>query len=308
MIIQQERISLKHLLTVEALTDQEVMGLIRRGQEFKNGAKWTPEKDQYFATNLFFENSTRTHKSFDVAEKKLGIEVIEFDASTSSVQKGETLYDTVLTMSALGVDVAVIRHGDENYYDDLIQSKTIQCGIINGGDGSGQHPTQCLLDLMTIYEEFGRFEGLKVAIVGDITHSRVAKSNMQMLKRLGAQVFFSGPEQWYDEEFEVYGHYLPLDELVSEVDVMMMLRVQHERHDGNESFSKEGYHEQYGLTVGRAKKMKENAIIMHPAPVNRDVELADSLVEGYQARIIQQMTNGVFVRMAILEAVLAGRA
>ncbi|WP_303754002.1 aspartate carbamoyltransferase catalytic subunit [Enterococcus sp. S86.2] len=308
MIIQQERISLKHLLTVEALTDQEVMGLIRRGQEFKNGAKWTPEKEQYFATNLFFENSTRTHKSFDVAEKKLGIDVIEFDASTSSVQKGETLYDTVLTMSALGVDVAVIRHGDENYYDDLIQSKTIQCGIINGGDGSGQHPTQCLLDLMTIYEEFGRFEGLKVAIVGDITHSRVAKSNMQMLKRLGAQVFFSGPAQWYDEEFEVYGHYLPLDELVDKVDVMMMLRVQHERHDGNESFSKEGYHTQYGLTVGRAKKMKEGAIIMHPAPVNRDVELADSLVEGYQARIIQQMTNGVFVRMAILEAVLAGRA
>ena len=255
-----------------------------------------------------FENSTRTHKSFDVAEKKLGIEVIEFDASTSSVQKGETLYDTVLTMSALGVDVAVIRHGDENYYDDLIQSKTIQCGIINGGDGSGQHPTQCLLDLMTIYEEFGRFEGLKVAIVGDITHSRVAKSNMQMLKRLGAEVFFSGPAQWYDEEFEVYGHYLPLDELVGEVDVMMMLRVQHERHDGNESFSKEEYHQQYGLTVGRAKKMKEGAIIMHPAPVNRDVELADSLVEGYQARIIQQMTNGVFVRMAILEAVLAGRA
>ena len=241
-------------------------------------------------------------------KKKLGIDVIEFDASTSSVQKGETLYDTVLTMSALGVDVAVIRHGDENYYDDLIQSKTIQCGIINGGDGSGQHPTQCLLDLMTIYEEFGRFEGLKVAIVGDITHSRVAKSNMQMLKRLGAQVFFSGPAQWYDEEFEVYGHYLPLDELVDKVDVMMMLRVQHERHDGNESFSKEGYHAQYGLTVGRAKKMKEGAIIMHPAPVNRDVELADSLVEGYQARIIQQMTNGVFVRMAILEAVLAGRA
>lgn len=308
MIIQQERISLKHLLTVEALTDQEVMGLIRRGQEFKNGAKWTPEKEQYFATNLFFENSTRTHKSFDVAEKKLGIDVIEFDASTSSVQKGETLYDTVLTMSALGVDVAVIRHGDENYYDDLIQSKTIQCGIINGGDGSGQHPTQCLLDLMTIYEEFGRFEGLKVAIVGDITHSRVAKSNMQMLKRLGAQVFFSGPAQWYDEEFEVYGHYLPLDELVDKVDLMMMLRVQHERHDGNESFSKEGYHAQYGLTVGRAKKMKEGAIIMHPAPVNRDVELADSLVEGYQARIIQQMTNGVFVRMSILEAVLAGRA
>lgn len=308
MIIQSEQISLKHLLTVEALTDQEVMGLIRRGRAFKNGAPFTPHARQYFATNLFFENSTRTHKSFEVAEKKLGLEVIEFEAQTSSIQKGETLYDTLLTMSAIGVDVAVIRHGDENYYDELIQSKTIQCSIINGGDGSGQHPTQCLLDLMTIYEEFGHFDGLKVAIVGDITHSRVAKSNMQMLKRLGAKVFFSGPEEWYDSAFEVYGHYLPLDELVEEVDVMMMLRVQHERHDGSESFSKESYHQEYGLTVERAKRMKSNAIIMHPAPVNRDVELADELVESLQSRIIEQMSNGVFVRMAILEAVLNGKS
>lgn len=308
MIIQSEQISLKHLLTVEALTDQEVMGLIRRGRAFKNGAPFTPHARQYFATNLFFENSTRTHKSFEVAEKKLGLEVIEFEAQTSSIQKGETLYDTLLTMSAIGVDVAVIRHGDENYYDELIQSKTIQCSIINGGDGSGQHPTQCLLDLMTIYEEFGHFDGLKVAIVGDITHSRVAKSNMQMLKRLGAKVFFSGPEEWYDSAFEVYGHYLPLDELVEEVDVVMMLRVQHERHDGSESFSKESYHQEYGLTVERAKRMKPNAIIMHPAPVNRDVELADELVESLQSRIIEQMSNGVFVRMAILEAVLNGKS
>lgn len=308
MIIKSERVSIKHLLTVESLSDQEVMGLIRRGQEFKRGAKWTPVKDQYFVTNLFFENSTRTHKSFDVAEKKLGLNVIEFDASTSSVQKGETLYDTVLTMSAIGVDVAVIRHSDENYYDELIQSPTIQCSIVNGGDGSGQHPTQCLLDLLTIYEEFDSFENLKVAIVGDITHSRVAKSNMQMLKRLGAQVYFSGPEIWYDPSFEVYGHYLPLDELVEEVDVMMLLRVQHERHDSNESFSKKEYHQKYGLTIARAAKMKEKAIIMHPAPVNRDVEIADSLVESYKSRIVTQMSNGVYVRMAILEAILEGKS
>ncbi|GGI64830.1 aspartate carbamoyltransferase [Enterococcus alcedinis] len=308
MTNQAERISLKHLLSVEVLSDLEVMGLIHRAQEFKQGAKWEPEKEQYFATNLFFENSTRTHKSFEVAERKLGIETIEFEESKSSVTKGETLYDTVLTMSAIGVDVAVIRHGDEHYYDELIESRTIQCGIINGGDGSGQHPTQCLLDLMTIYEEFGTFEKLKVAIVGDITHSRVAKSNMQMLKRLGAKVFFSGPREWYTEEFEVYGRYLPLDELVEQVDVMMMLRVQHERHDGEESFSKEEYHQKYGLTEARAEKMKKNAIIMHPAPVNRDVELADSLVEAMQSRIITQMSNGVYIRMAILEAVLTGRS
>lgn len=308
MIHTSERVSLKHLLTVEALSDQEVMGLIRRGQEFKKGAVWQSAGKQYFATNLFFENSTRTHKSFDVAEKKLGLEVIEFEASTSSVQKGETLYDTVLTMSAIGVDVAVIRHGEENYYDELIQSKTIQCSIINGGDGSGQHPTQCLLDLMTIYEEFGYFEGLKVAIVGDLTHSRVAKSNMQMLKRLGAEIFFSGPEEWYDPQFDVYGVYEQLDDIVEKVDVMMLLRVQHERHDGTESFSKEEYHQQYGLSVERARRLKKKAIIMHPAPINRDVELADSLVESIQSRIIQQMSNGVYMRMAILEAVLAGKA
>ncbi|HHD1567324.1 TPA: aspartate carbamoyltransferase catalytic subunit [Enterococcus faecalis] len=308
MIITSERISLKHLLTAEALTDREVMGLIRRAGEFKQGAKWHPEERQYFATNLFFENSTRTHKSFEVAEKKLGLEVIEFEASRSSVQKGETLYDTVLTMSAIGVDVAVIRHGKENYYDELIQSKTIQCSIINGGDGSGQHPTQCLLDLMTIYEEFGGFEGLKVAIVGDITHSRVAKSNMQLLNRLGAEIYFSGPEEWYDHQFDVYGQYVPLDEIVEKVDVMMLLRVQHERHDGKESFSKEGYHLEYGLTNERATRLQKHAIIMHPAPVNRDVELADELVESLQSRIVAQMSKGVFMRMAILEAILHGKA
>ena len=308
MIITSERISLKHLLTAEALTDREVMGLIRRAGEFKQGAKWHPEERQYFPTNLFFENSTRTHKSFEVAEKKLGLEVIEFEASRSSVQKGETLYDTVLTMSAIGVDVAVIRHGKENYYDELIQSKTIQCSIINGGDGSGQHPTQCLLDLMTIYEEFGGFEGLKVAIVGDITHSRVAKSNMQLLNRLGAEIYFSGPEEWYDHQFDVYGQYVPLDEIVEKVDVMMLLRVQHERHDGKESFSKEGYHLEYGLTNERATRLQKHAIIMHPAPVNRDVELADELVESLQSRIVAQMSNGVFMRMAILEAILHGKA
>ncbi|EQB4795744.1 aspartate carbamoyltransferase catalytic subunit [Enterococcus faecalis] len=308
MIITSERISLKHLLTAEALTDREVMGLIRRAGEFKQGAKWHPEERQYFATNLFFENSTRTHKSFEVAEKKLGLEVIEFEASRSSVQKGETLYDTVLTMSAIGVDVAVIRHGKENYYDELIQSKTIQCSIINGGDGSGQHPTQCLLDLMTIYEEFGGFEGLKVAIVGDITHSRVAKSNMQLLNRLGAEIYFSGPEEWYDHQFDVYGQYVPLDEIVEKVDVMMLLRVQHERHDGKESFSKEGYHLEYGLTNERATRLQKHAIIMHPAPFNRDVELADELVESLQSRIVAQMSNGVFMRMAILEAILHGKA
>ncbi|MCH4169158.1 MAG: aspartate carbamoyltransferase catalytic subunit [Streptococcaceae bacterium] len=306
---KNERISLKHFVTVESLTDAEILGLIKRGEAFKNGlAKFSPEKPEYFVSNLFFENSTRTKNSFVVAEKKMNLKVIDFDAGHSSIQKGETLYDTVLTLSALGTDICVIRHSEENYYHELIQSKTIQSSIVNGGDGSGQHPSQCLLDLMTIYEEFKHFENLKVAIIGDITHSRVAKSNMQMLKRLGADIYFSGPPEWYDDSFNVYGQYLEIDDLISEMDVVMLLRVQHERHDGQESFSKAEYHQKYGLTLERERQMKDTAIIMHPAPVNRGVEIADSLVEGLKSRITTQMTNGVFVRMAILEAVLNGKS
>lgn len=308
MIITSERISLKHLLTAESLSDQEVMGLITRAQEFKQGAKSDLKEDQFFTANLFFENSTRTHKSFEVAEKKLGLDVIEFDAKTSSVSKGESLYDTVLTMSAIGVHACVIRHWEEDYYNELIQSKTITSSIINGGDGSGNHPTQCLLDLLTIYEEFGHFDGLDIAICGDLTHSRVANSNMKMLKRLGATLYFCGPEDWYNKKYEAYGTYMPIDEVVKKVDVMMMLRVQHERHEENSEFSKENYHREYGLTNDRAWMMKPHGIIMHPAPVNRDVELADELVESYQSRITQQMSNGVFMRMAILEAILHGKA
>ncbi|MDT2010772.1 aspartate carbamoyltransferase catalytic subunit [Carnobacterium divergens] len=298
-----QKLHLENLVSVEALSNKEVMSLIKRAGEFKKGAVYAPPEQKY-AVNLFFENSTRTHKSFEMAEKKLGIDIIDFEVSTSSVNKGETLYDTVLTMDALGVDVAVIRHGDEAYYEELIASTGIKLAVVNGGDGSGQHPSQCLLDLMTIYEEFGRFEGLKVAIVGDLTHSRVANSNMQMLKRLGAEVYFSGPEEWYDPAFDEFGTYLPIDELAPFVDVMMLLRVQHERHEYYGNFSKEKYLAMHGLTEEREQKMKEMAIIMHPAPVNRDVELQGSLVECERSRIVQQMTNGVYTRMAILEAVL----
>ena len=160
---------------------------------------------------------------------------------------------------------------------------------------------------MTIYEEFGKFEGLKIAISGDLTHSRVAKSNMMMLQKLGARLYFTGPAAWYSEEFDDYGHYANLDRILPELDVHMLLRVQHERHDSGESFSKEGYHNHFGLTEERAKMLKPTAIIMHPAPVNRDVEIADSLVESPQSRIVQQMSNGVYTRMAILEAILAGK-
>ena len=308
MTVTNGKVSLKHLVTMETLSNEEVFGLIQRGLAFKRGQADFQTDRQYFASNLFFENSTRTHKSFEMAELKLGMGMIDFDAKTSSVNKGETLYDTILTMSALGVDICVVRHPDVDYYKQLIDSPTIQTSIVNGGDGSGQHPSQSLLDLMTIYEEFDGFEGLKVVIAGDITHSRVAKSNMQILKRFGAEIYFAGPSQWYSDEFDVYGQHIAIDDMIEEVDVMMLLRVQHERHDGNESFSKEEYNRCYGLTDDRYKRLKSTAIVMHPAPVNRDVEIDDHLVEAPKSRIVRQMTNGVFVRMAILEAVLNGKA
>ncbi|MEQ9809521.1 aspartate carbamoyltransferase catalytic subunit [Streptococcus jiangjianxini] len=300
-------LSLQHLVSMEDLSAEQVMALLERALLFKKGQANFELDSQTFVANLFFENSTRTHKSFEVAEKKLGLEVIDFNADTSSVTKGETLYDTILTMDALGVDICVVRHPAVEYYKEIIESPTMTVSIVNGGDGSGQHPSQCLLDLMTIYEEFGCFDGLKVCIAGDITHSRVAKSNMQMLTRLGAEVTFAGPKEWYSQEFDAYGQHVGLDEIVPDLDVLMLLRVQHERHDGQTSFSKEAYHQLFGLTQERYQDLKSSAIVMHPAPVNRDVEIADALVEADKSRIVKQMSNGVFVRMAILEAVLNGR-
>lgn len=301
-MVLTEQVRLQHLLTVDALEDAQIMYLIQRAQAFKDGAQALLADKQLFVANMFFENSTRTHKSFEIAEKRLGLEVIDFQTDTSSVQKGESLYDTVLTMSAIGAKALVIRHPEECFYQTLLQSPTLNCAIINGGDGSGQHPSQCLLDLLTIYETFQHFAGLKVAIVGDLRHSRVAKSNMQLLTRLGAQVYFSGPEAWYDASFEAYGQYVPLDEIVDQVDVMMLLRVQHERHQEKNAIA--DYHQRYGLTMARAERLQKHAIIMHPAPVNRGMEIDGALIEGESSRIVQQMTNGVYMRMAILETIL----
>ena len=298
-----ENITLKHLLSVEDLKNDEVERLLDRAEDFKRGDKLVLNREIY-AANLFFENSTRTHRSFEMAQKKLGMGVIQFEPSTSSLNKGESLYDTCLTMAAIGVEILVIRHPQDEYYNDLL---SLPVSLINGGDGRGQHPTQCLLDLMTIREEFGQFNGLNIAILGDLRNSRVARSNARLLKRLGANLFFGGPVEWHDESFDRYGSRTSIDEALKQADVVMLLRVQHERHDGQTSFSKEEYHAQFGLTLERWKTMKQTSIILHPAPVNRDVELADALVEAPNARIVRQMENGVFLRMAVLEAILKGR-
>lgn len=304
-------VKLPHFVTVKDLTNEQVLDLIERAEYFKKGGAVPKFDTPVYVTNMFFEDSTRTHTSFEMAERKLGLTVIPFDPQHSSVNKGETLYDTLLTMNSIGVNLSVIRHFENEYYKDLITlqpDQKMQMGIVNAGDGSGQHPSQCMLDLMTIHEQFGHFDGLKVAIVGDLTNSRVARSNMQLLTKLGAQVFFSGPKYWYSEEFDAYGQYLSMDELVKQVDVMMLLRVQHERHAGDEKdFSKESYHAQYGLNKKRYEKLKDDAIILHPGPINRGVEFASELVEAPKSRFATQMQNGVFMRMAMLEAVIAGR-
>ncbi|MEH6936836.1 aspartate carbamoyltransferase catalytic subunit [Bacillus sp. JJ664] len=290
---------MNHLLTMSDLTIEEIQDLLMEAQKFANGEK-TSLKRQTFVANLFFENSTRTRFSFEVAQKKLGLEVINLAVESSSIQKGETLYDTVKTLKAIGVEAVVIRHTEDEYFQEI---ENAGMPILNAGDGCGNHPTQCLLDLLTIKQEFGQFEGLKVAIAGDLRHSRVARSNAEALTRLGAEVFFASPDEWKDDK-NTYGTYKNFDELVEEVDVMMLLRVQHERHDEKTNHIMENYLQKHGLTIEREAKMKPTSIIMHPAPFNRDVEIASELVECGRSRIFKQMENGVYVRMAVLKRAL----
>lgn len=288
------------MLTISELSTEKIQRMLSEATEFSAG-KTAKINGEVFCSNLFFEDSTRTKTSFDVAERKLGLQVVPFDAGNSSINKGENLYDTVKTLESLGIDLVVIRDKKERYFDDL---HNIKIPVINGGDGTGNHPSQSILDLLTISQEFGKFEGCKIGIVGDVKHSRVANSNAQALRRLGAKVYFSGPEHWFDEGALINGTYLPFDELITEVDVLMLLRIQHERHYTRSSFAAEEYHIKFGLTKNREKMMQSHAIIMHPAPINRGVEIDSDLVECSRSRIFKQMNNGVYARMAILKNAL----
>ncbi|EGQ27257.1 aspartate carbamoyltransferase, catalytic subunit [Sporosarcina newyorkensis 2681] len=296
----REEHPMEHLVSMKDLTVEEIMLILDRAAIFKRlGFRELP--GTYTVCNLFFEPSTRTKTSFEMAERKVGAQIIPFETSFSSTLKGETLYDTIRTLEAIGLDALVIRHPSDGFYEELIDRTNV--AIINAGDGSGQHPTQSLLDLFTIQEEFGSFEGLKVLIAGDISHSRVARSNAEALQKLGAEVTFLCPPEWAGE-FESVDNW---DEVIETSDVVMLLRVQHERHNTEMAYTKAAYHEQYGLTVERAGRMKSEAIIMHPAPVNRDVEIADCLIESPQSRIFKQVENGVYIRAAVLELILKGR-
>ncbi|RFU63347.1 aspartate carbamoyltransferase catalytic subunit [Peribacillus glennii] len=288
---------MRNLLTMNALSVLEIEEIIGQAQDFAAGEGWFPDRPTYVA-NLFFEPSTRTKSSFEMAERKLGLQVIPFDAGTSSVLKGETLYDTARTLEAIGVNALVIRHEQDAYFAEL--AGRLNIAVINAGDGCGHHPTQSLLDLMTIKQEFGGFNGIKVAIIGDIRHSRVARSNADALKRLGANVVFSGPPEWFDERIG-NGAYEDMDTAVKTADVVMLLRIQHERHAQNHHRTNADYLERFGLTKAREKSMKPRAIIMHPAPINRGVEIDSDLVECRRARIFKQMENGVYIRMAVLK-------
>ena len=282
------------LLRIRDLSKDELMGILMDAQLFGASQKDWQLPQRRLIANLFFEPSTRTHYSFASAEHQLGCCVEDFTAAGSSVEKGESLYDTVKTFESVGYDAVVIRHRQDEYFREL---EGIEIPIINAGDGAGNHPTQCLLDLLTLYQEFGRIEGIRLAIIGDIQHSRVASSNREAMELLGGEWVFSGPPQWQREGYP----YMPIDEAVEWADAVMMLRIQHERHASAMQMSKAEYLQRYGLTKERASRMKPHAIIMHPAPVNRDVEIDSDLVESPKSRIFKQMSNGVLSRKAAIK-------
>lgn len=283
------------LLTMDDLSTEEIFSILEDARQFDTTYKdWQLPVQSARVANLFFEPSTRTHFSFESAQMQLGCQIADFQAETSSVAKGETLYDTVKTFEMIGYQCVVIRHPKDEYFKEL---ESLSIPIINAGDGAGNHPTQCLLDLLTIYQEFGTLSGLKVAIVGDILHSRVAASNKSTLERLGSEVVFCGPEIWRREGYPT----MDLDDVVEWADVVMMLRIQKERGAQISGMENMEYLQAYGLTKERYAKMKDNAIVCHPAPVNRNVEIDTDLVEAEKSRIFIQMRNGMLIRKSIMK-------
>lgn len=258
--------------------------------------------------NAFFENSTRTLLSFEIAGKRLGADVVNMHAAQSSVKKGETLIDTAITLNAMRSDVIVIRHGSSGAVA-LIADK-VDCPVLNAGDGRHEHPTQALLDALTIRRHKGNIAGLTVAICGDVLHSRVARSNILALTALAAEVRVVGPATLIPEAIEAMGaaRFTDMDEGISGADVVMMLRLQNERMDGAFVPSPREYHALYGLTYERLKRAKPDALVMHPGPMNRGVEIASNVADDVNRSVIaEQVEMGVAVRMACLDVLTRGR-
>lgn len=303
-------LSVKHLLGIKQLTKTDIELIFRTADNFKTvinrPIKKVPSLRDITIANLFFENSTRTRLSFELAEKRLSADVINFSASSSSVSKGETLIDTVNNILAMKVDMVVMRH--PNPGAAIFLSKYIDAKVINAGDGAHEHPTQALLDAFSIKEKLGDVKGVKVAIIGDILHSRVALSNIFCLKKLGAEVMVCGPTTLIPRYIEELGVSVEhnMDKALAWCDVANILRIQLERQDIRYFPSIREYVMQYGLDKYRLSKLKKKILVMHPGPVNRGVEISSDVADSGQSIILDQVENGVAVRMAVLY-LLAGR-
>ena len=304
-------LSKKSILSIDDIDNDEIMQIMETADSFtdisKREIKKVPTLRGKTVVNLFFEPSTRTRTSFEVAAKRLSADMINFTASSSSLKKGESMVDTVRTILAMQVDLLVIRHnhsGAVKMVDDMIEIP-----VINAGDGKHQHPTQALLDIFTIRERFGRLEGLKVAIVGDLLNSRVARSDIVLFERLGLDVSLVAPTMLLPEDFSCYRTCGSIDEVIGKTDILYMLRMQFERQDRKFYPSVEEYNRYLSLNGERIKKMKKGAVVMHPGPVNRGIEITDEVMGARKSPfgnvlIEDQVTGGVAVRMALLYHIL----
>ena len=304
-----EQLSVNHLLGIKYLKEEDVHLIFKTADHFKEvinrPIKKVPSLRDITVANLFFENSTRTKLSFELAEKRLSADMINFSASQSSVNKGETLIDTVNNILAMKVDVVVIRHPNPGVA--LFLSKNVDACIINAGDGTHEHPSQALLDAYSIKEKLGGLKGKKIAIVGDILHSRVALSNIYALKMLGAQIQLCGPKSLIPKHIESLGVTTSSDlmQTLKWCDAVNMLRVQNERMDLNYFPSNREYAQLYGLNAKKLASLKKEIILLHPGPINRGVEITSDVADSKNAIILDQVENGVAVRMAIIYLLVA---
>ncbi len=302
----------KDLLTMQELEPTEIGLILDTAASMKEIAsreiKKVPTLRGRTVVNLFYEASTRTRTSFEIASKWLSADVINFSASDSSVAKGESLVDTARNIEAMSPDVVVVRHSAAGAAQLL--ARVLKCAVINAGDGAHEHPTQALLDLLTIREKKGHLEGLSAAIVGDITHSRVARSNIHGMKKLGMTVTVAGPPTLIPPFIQELGVKVShrLEEAITDVDVIMMLRLQHERMTGGLIPSLREYAHYWGLTRASLSGARQDVLIMHPGPVHRGIELAPDVADGPYSVILDQVANGVAVRMAVLYLLAGGKA
>lgn len=294
----------KDLLALEDLSREEMNLVLDTAESFKEVSarevKKVPALRGKTVANLFFEPSTRTRTSFELAAKRLSADILNFSSSQSSTSKGESLADTARNIEAMHVDTIVMRHSSSGSAEYL--ARMIKAGVVNAGDGIHEHPTQGLLDMFTIRERLKRLEGVRVCLVGDILHSRVARSNIWGLQKMGAKVTVCGPPTLIPAQIEKLGVEVcyDLDKVIGEQDVLNILRIQLERQKGAFFPSIREYASEYGISKERMKKAKPEVLIMHPGPVNRGVELAAEVADGPQSMILDQVTNGVAVRMAVL--------